>query len=59
MTDFVPSLLKMSASSQFTGTLRGELLNREVFDILAEAKILIESWRKDYNETRLHSALGY
>ena len=26
---------------------------------LTEAKVLIEAWRKDYNETRPHSALGY
>ena len=43
----------------FNGKLRDELLNREVFNTLAEAKILIEMWRKDYNETRPHSALGY
>ena len=43
----------------FNGKLRDELLNREVFDTLVEAKILIESWRKDYNEIRPHSALGY
>jgi len=43
----------------FNGKLRDELLNREVFDTLAEAKILIEMWRKDYNEIRPHSALGY
>jgi len=27
--------------------------------IPAEAKLLIEMWRKDYNENRPHSALGY
>jgi len=43
----------------FNGKLRDELLNREVLDTLAEAKILIEMWRKDYNEIRPHSALGY
>ena len=26
---------------------------------LTEAKVLIEAWRKEYNETRPHSALGY
>jgi hypothetical protein len=39
--------------------LRGELLNREIFTTLTEAKILIEKWRKDYNNIRPHSALGY
>ena len=43
----------------FNGKLRDELLNREVFTTLAEAKILIEQWRREYNEVRPHSALGY
>jgi len=33
----------------FDGKLRDELLNREVFTTLIEAKILIEQWRKGYN----------
>ena len=41
------------------GKLRDELLNREVSDTPTEAKILIEMWRRDYNETGSHSALGY
>jgi putative transposase len=43
----------------FNGKLRDELLNREVFYTLAEAKILIEQWRKEYNQVRPHSALRY
>lgn len=43
----------------FNGKLRDELLNREVFTTLAEAKVLIEQWRREYNEVRPHSALGY
>jgi len=43
----------------FNGKLRDELLNREVFYTLAEAKILIEQWRKEYNQIRPHSALCY
>lgn len=43
----------------FNGKLRDELLNREIFTTLAEAKILIEEWRKEYNQVRPHSALGY
>ena len=41
------------------GKLRDELLNREVFDTPAEARILIDLWRRDYNETGSHSVLGY
>jgi putative transposase len=43
----------------FNGRLRDELLNREIFTTLAEARILIESWRKEYNQERPHSALNY
>ena len=31
----------------FNGKLRDELINREVFTTLLEAKILIENWRRD------------
>jgi len=43
----------------FNGKLRDELLNREVFTTLLEAKILVEEWRKEYNQIRPHSSLGY
>ena len=43
----------------FNGKLRDELLNREIFYTLQEAKVLIEQWRKEYNTVRPHSALGY
>ncbi len=43
----------------FNGKLRDELLNREIFTTLTEAKILIEWWRKEYNHIRPHSSLGY
>ncbi len=43
----------------FNGKLRDERLNREIFDTLLEAKVLIERWRREYNTIRPHSALGY
>ncbi len=43
----------------FNGKLRDELLNREIFDTLLEAKVLIERWRLEYNTQRPHSSLGY
>jgi len=43
----------------FIGKLRDELLNREIFYTLYEAKVLIEGWRRHYNTKRPHSALGY
>jgi hypothetical protein len=42
----------------FYGKLRDELLAREAFDMLLEAKVLIERWRQHYNTIRPHSALG-
>ena len=43
----------------FNGSLRDELLNGEIFYSLAEARILIEAWRRHYNTVRPHSSLGY
>jgi putative transposase len=41
------------------GKLRDELLDGEIFYSLAEAKVVIEDWRRHYNTSRPHSALGY
>ncbi len=46
-------------NESFNGTLREELLNREIFYTLKEAKVLIEQWRREYNTIRPHSSLGY
>jgi len=46
-------------NESFNGKLRDELLNREVFYTLPEAKFLIERWRQEYNTVRPHSSLGY
>jgi transposase InsO family protein len=43
----------------FNGKLRDELLNREIFTTLTEAKVLIADWRKEYNQFRPHSSLRY
>ncbi len=43
----------------FIGKLRDELLTREIFYTLEEAKVLVERWRREYNGFRPHSALGY
>ena len=39
--------------------MRDELLSSEIFDTMAEAKVLIERWRTYYNTVRPHSALEY
>jgi len=43
----------------FNGKLRDEILNREVFYSVKEAKVLVEDWRLEYNNHRPHSGLGY
>ena len=35
-----------------------ELLNGEIFYSLAEAAVLVEQWRREYNTVRPHSACG-
>ena len=42
----------------FNGKLRDALLDREIFYTLAEAQILVERWRRQYNTVRPHSARG-
>ena len=39
--------------------MRDELLNREVFANLKEAKVLAKDYRDHYNHHRPHGALGY
>jgi transposase InsO family protein len=43
----------------FNATLRRECLNQELFHSLLDATVKTERWRRWYNETRPHSALGY
>ena len=38
--------------------MRDELLDVEEFSCLAEARVVIDDWREDYNQRRPHSALG-
>jgi putative transposase len=41
----------------FNGKFRDECLNGEILYTLAEAKVLIERWQREYNEVR-PQALG-
>jgi len=43
----------------FNGRFRDELLNREQFFSVKEARVLVENWRLDYNSHRPHSGLDY
>src|SRR4029079_5367729 len=46
-------------SETFNSRLRDELLDREIFETLKEAKVIVEDHRLDYNHCRPHSSLGY
>lgn len=43
----------------FNGRLRDECLNANWFLSLADARSKIETWRRHYNESRPHTALGW
>jgi putative transposase len=43
----------------FNGKFRDECLSLEWFLSRAQAKVVIEAWRRHYNEVRPHSSLGY
>lgn len=43
----------------FNSRFRDEVLNRELFMGLEEAKVVVEDHRLDYNHRRPHSSLGY
>ncbi len=47
------------SGESFNGKLRDACLNRERFDTLLEAQILIAGWRREDNPIRPHRALGY
>ena len=40
----------------FNGKLRDECLNSHVFGTVAEAQVVLDAWREDYNAVRPHSA---
>ncbi|HEU5347089.1 MAG TPA: IS3 family transposase [Ktedonobacterales bacterium] len=46
-------------AESFNGSLRDECLNMQAFASVAEARIQIERFRREYNEERPHSRLGY
>jgi len=43
----------------FNGKFRAECLNTHWFLSLDDARPKLEDWRRDYNEVRPHSAIGY
>ena len=43
----------------FNGRMRDEVLNETLFRSLAHARAVLGAWRRDYNEQRPHSKLGW
>ena len=48
-----------AVTESFNGKFRDECLSLEWFKSRAEAKVVIERWRRHYNEVRPHSSLRY
>lgn len=48
-------LWQNGSNASFNDTLRRERLNAEIFASPTEAHIVIEKWRRRYNERRPHS----
>ena len=46
-------------NESFNGRLRDELLNETLFRSLSHARLVLDAWRRDYNESRPHSKLGW
>ena len=45
-------------NESFNDRFRDECLTLECFPSRAEAKVIIEAWRRHYNDVRPHSSLG-
>jgi transposase InsO family protein len=46
-------------AESFHSRLRDELLDRELFNDLREARFLANTWQSEYNHWRPHSGMGY
>ncbi len=47
-----------SHAESFNSRFRDECLNEHWFLSLADARRIVEEWRRDYNQNRPHSSLG-
>ena len=48
-----------ATDESFNGRFRDEHLSVQWFRNRVDARVAIEAWRRDYNEVRPHSSLGY
>ena len=47
---------KRRSAEQIVGWLRDELLDRELFPSLPEARVVLDEWRMDYDRSHRHAA---
>ena len=59
VSDNGTELTSNAYNESFNGRLRDELLNETLFRSLHQARAVLETWRRDYNEQRPHSKLGW
>lgn len=52
-------VLSLDVGESFHSRLRDECLDREWFHSLAEARVILEQYRRHYNEARPPLSLGY
>ncbi|MDB4413074.1 integrase core domain-containing protein [Pirellulaceae bacterium] len=52
------SLWENGAIEPFNGEMRDKLNNLEIFDTMLEGNVLIERWRRHYNQVRPHKLMG-
>ncbi len=50
---------RMRMRRAFIARFRAECLGRQWFHTVREAAVVVEAWRRYYNQERLHSSLGY
>jgi putative transposase len=50
---------KNAYSESFNSRFRDELLDRELFTSVLEAKVLVREYKQEYNQQRPHSSLNY
>jgi len=48
-----------SSNVSLNGTLRQECLAADLFHSRSDARVVIEGWRRRYNQKRAHSAIRY
>ncbi len=48
----------MEGPAIVNGRLRDECLNSRWFESVDDARMVLQAWRRDYNEVRPHSSLG-